>query len=90
MAQSDKHFIFSFGNVQGNVNIVKNKKLTKKLNCKKNKTVHIELNGKLKPFVLAPHIHFGKINAISWHPIFDNIFASSGDDSIINICRLEG
>lgn len=70
--------------------MVKNKKLTKKLDLKKNKTANIELYFKLKPFVLAPHIHFGKINAISWHPIFDNIFASSGDDSTINICRLEG
>jgi|NorSeaMetagenome_1021524.scaffolds.fasta_scaffold15438_2 WD40 repeat protein len=90
LAQSDKHFIFSFGNIQGNINMVKNKKLTKKLDLKKNKTANIELYFKLKPFVLAPHIHFGKINAISWHPIFDNIFASSGDDSTINICRLEG
>ena len=90
VAQSDKHFIISFGNVGGNINIVKDKKLAKKLDLKKNRTAHIELQCKIKPFVSVPYIHFGKINTIIWHPIFDNIIASSGDDSIINICRLVG
>jgi WD40 repeat protein len=89
LAISDKHYIISITNFQGNITIMKNKKLTQKFDSKKNKISHVELDYNLKPFLSTPQIHFGKINLVNWHPIFDNIFASCGDDSIINVCKFE-
>jgi WD40 repeat protein len=89
LAISCKHYIISMTNFHGNITIIKNKKLTQKFDLKKKKISHVEFDYNLKPFLTTPQIHFGKINLVTWHPIFDNIFASSGDDSIINICKFE-
>lgn len=89
LAISEKHYIILMTNFHGNITIMKNKKLTQKLDLKKNKISHVEFDYNLKPFLSAPQIHFGKVNLVNWHPIFDNIFASCGDDSIINICKFE-
>jgi len=87
--QSNKNYIRSIGNSIGLVNLAKNQKIMKKFDREKNWIFKGKNNFYLFIYIHVSTFHFGKINNIIWHPIFGNIFLSCGDDSIINIWKIE-
>lgn len=85
---STKNYFFASGSSSGMVGLAKKQKIFKKWKFSKNKIVKRKLDVVLTPISILSNFHFGKVNAIIWHPIFDNIFLSCGDDSFLNIWRV--
>lgn len=88
IVQATKNSLYLIGNSIGVLDILKKQRINKKAVLKNFDIFKKKKAFLLKPLAKIPTLHFGKINSITWHPIFDNIFMSCGNDSIINIWKV--
>jgi WD40 repeat protein len=88
LSKSEKNHLYSTGNSIGVANILKSQKIARKSKFSRYKIFRGENFFLINSLFLVNSFHFGKINSILWHPVFDNIFVSSGDDSVLNIWRV--
>ena len=86
---SNKNYFYASGNSSGLINLAKKQKIIKNRGVSKNKVLEGKFTASLSPGSIFSCFHFGKVNTILWHPIFENIFVSCGDDSFLNIWRVE-
>ena len=82
-----RNFLFAVADSNGSINLTKNQKI---IRCKKKKNQICEKKNVLflKILSLFSNSHYGKINTILWHPFFENVFVSCGDDSNLSIWRI--
>jgi WD40 repeat protein len=85
---SNKNGLCLLGNSNGLINMIKIQKIIKQSEYSKYGFFLNNGSFLLKNFLFISNLHFGKINSIVWHPIFENVLVSCGDDSHINIWRI--
>jgi len=88
LSNSNKNGLCLLGNSNGLINMIKIQKIIKQSEFSKYGFFLTQGSFFLKNFLFISNLHFGKINSIVWHPIFENVLVSCGDDSHINIWRI--
>lgn len=87
-SQSERNYLFLNGSSNGTVILTKNQITIKSKKFTKNGIYLKKNNFFFRILSLIVNSHYGKINSIIWHPFFENVFVSCGDDSNLNIWRV--